>query len=155
VSSTKRLAQFVPLVNLSTEKNYPDFCRCYRTLDQTLEQKASVDMETAAEVREAMAAIGIEVRDIVLKDIILPGEMREILNQVVSAQKEAEANIIRRREETNATRSLLNTAKVMAENPVMLRLKELEALETIAGRVERLTINNGTAGLLNDVAKLQ
>jgi hypothetical protein len=40
----------------------------------------------------------------------------------------------RRSEETNATRSLLNTAKIMAENPVMLRLKELEALEKIAAR---------------------
>ena len=40
--------------------------------------------------------------------------MRDILNKVVAAEKEAEANVIRRREETNATRSLLNTAKVMA-----------------------------------------
>lgn len=67
----------------------------------------------------------------------------------------AEANVIRRREETNATRSLLNTAKVMAENPVMLRLKELEALETIAGKVERLTVHNGTAGLMEDIARLR
>ena len=42
----------------------------------------------------------------------------------------------------------------MAENPVMLRLKELEALETIAGKVERLTIHNGTAGLMNDIVRL-
>ena len=55
----------------------------------------------------------------------------------------------------NATRSLLNTAGVMAENPVMLRLKELEALETIAGKVERLTVHNGTGGLLNDLVKLR
>ena len=55
---------------------------------------------------------------------------------------------------TNATRSLLNTAKVMAENPVMLRLKELEALETIAGKVEHLTIHNGTSGLMNDIVRL-
>ncbi len=87
--------------------------------------------------------------------MILPGEMREILNQVVAVQKEAEANVIRRREETNATRSLLNTAKVMAENPVMLRLKELEALESIAGKVERLTVTNGTEGLLNDLVRLR
>ncbi len=86
--------------------------------------------------------------------MILPGDMREILNQVVAAQKEAEANVIRRREETNATRSLLNTAKVMAENPVMLRLKELEALETIAGKVDKLTVMNGTSGLMNDLVKL-
>ena len=37
----------------------------------------------------------------------------------------------------------------------MLRLKELEALEVIAGKVERLTVHNGTAGLLADVAKLR
>jgi regulator of protease activity HflC (stomatin/prohibitin superfamily) len=125
------------------------------TLDQILEKKVTVDEEAAAKVRADMAAIGVEVSDISLKDVILPGEMREILNQVVSAEKQAEANVIRRREETNATRSLLNTARVMAENPVMLRLKELEALETIAGKVERLTVHNGTGGLLNDLVKLR
>ena len=125
------------------------------TLDQILEKKVTVDEAAAAKVRADMAEIGVEVSDIALKDVILPGEMREILNQVVSAEKQAEANIIRRREETNATRSLLNTAKVMAENPVMLRLKELEALEAIAGKVKRLTVHNGTGGLLNDLVKLR
>lgn len=125
------------------------------TLDQILEKKVTVDEEAAGKVRADMAEIGVEVSDIALKDVILPGEMRELLNQVVAAEKQAEANVIRRREETNATRSLLNTAKVMAENPVMLRLKELEALETIAGKVERLTVHNGTGGLLNDLVKLR
>lgn len=124
------------------------------TLDQILEKKVTVDAEAAAKVVSDMEAIGLEVSDITLKDVILPGEMRDILNQVVAAQKEAEANVIRRREETNATRSLLNTAKVMAENPVMLRLKELEALETIAGKVEKLTVLNGTNGLMNDLVRL-
>jgi regulator of protease activity HflC (stomatin/prohibitin superfamily) len=125
------------------------------TLDQILERKATVNAEAAEKVRADMAAIGVEVSAIELKDVILPGEMRDILNQVVAAEKQAEANVIRRREETNATRSLLNTAKVMAENPVMLRLKELEALEAIAGKVERLTIHNGTAGLMNDLVQLR
>ncbi|WOE75736.1 slipin family protein [Alterisphingorhabdus coralli] len=124
------------------------------TLDQILEKKVSVDAEAAEKVRADMANIGIEVSDIALKDVILPGEMREILNQVVAAQKEAEANVIRRREETNATRSLLNTAKVMADNPVMLRLKELESLESIATKVDKLTVTNGTVGLMNDLVKL-
>ncbi|GLR49601.1 slipin family protein [Shinella yambaruensis] len=125
------------------------------TLDQILERKVTVHAEAAEKVRADMAAIGVEVSAIELKDVILPGEMRDILNQVVAAEKQAEANVIRRREETNATRSLLNTAKVMAENPVMLRLKELEALEAIAGKVERLTIHNGTAGLMNDLVQLR
>lgn len=125
------------------------------SLDQILEKKGTVDEEAVARVTSEMAGIGVEVLDIALKDVVLPGEMREILNQVVAAEKQAEANVIRRREETNATRSLLNTAKVMAENPVMLRLKELEALEAIAGKVERLTIHNGTGGLMNDIVKLR
>lgn len=125
------------------------------TLDQLLGDKIAVDTEAAQQVRSEMAAIGIEVGEIALKDVILPGEMRDILNQVVAAQKEAEANVIRRREETNATRSLLNTAKVMADNPIMLRLKELEALESISSKVDRLTIHNGTEGLLSDLVKLR
>ena len=125
------------------------------TLDQLLADKVAVDAEAAEAVRAEMAGVGIEVAEIALKDVILPGEMREILNQVVAAQKEAEANVIRRREETNATRSLLNTAKVMAENPVMLRLKELEALEGIAAKVDRLTVHNGTQGLMSDLVNLR
>jgi len=125
------------------------------TLDQILEKKVTVDAEAAQKVRSDMAEIGIEVSEIALKDVILPGDMREILNKVVTAEKEAEANIIRRREETNATRSLLNTAKVMAENPMMLRLRELEALESVASQVERLTVHNGTDGLLNDLVRLR
>ena len=125
------------------------------TLDRLLAEKVSVDTQAAETVRADMARIGIAVGEIALKDVILPGEMRDILTAVVAAVKEAEANVIRRREETNATRSLLNTAKVMADNPVMLRLKELEALENIAGKVERLTVTNGTEGLLSDVVRLR
>ena len=126
-----------------------------KSLDEILADKVTAEAEAIAEVRSAMAAIGLMVGEIAIKDVILPGEMRDILNKVVAAEKEAEANVIRRREETNATRSLLNTARVMSENPVMLRLKELEALSDIAGKVERLTIHNGTAGLMNDIVRLR
>lgn len=124
------------------------------SLDQILEKKVSIDADAAEKVKTEMAEIGIEVKEITLKDVILPGDMREILNKVVTAEKEAEANVIRRREETNATRSLLNTAKVMADNPVMLRLKELEALTEISAKVDKLTIHNGTNGLMNDLVRL-
>lgn len=126
-----------------------------KTLDELLSRKGDTDAEAEAQVKSEMAAIGIDVADIAIKDIVLPGDMREILNKVVAAEKEAEANVIRRREETNATRSLLNTAKMMAENPVMLRLKELEALEKIADRVQSLTVHNGTRGLLQDLVSLK
>jgi len=126
-----------------------------KTLDEILADKVTAEAEAVDRVRTQMAAIGVSVGEIAVKDVILPGEMRDILNKVVAAEKEAEANVIRRREETNATRSLLNTARVMAENPVMLRLKELEALSEIAGKVKSLTVHSGTQGLLHDLVSLQ
>lgn len=125
-----------------------------KTLDEILEHKVTVDSDAAAQVRAEMRVLGVEVGEIALKDVTLPGEMREILNTVVQAEKQAQANVIRRREETAATRSLLNTAKVMAENPIMLRLKELEALEAIAAKVDSLVVHNGPKGLMSDIAKL-
>ena len=119
---------------------------CARSEEASFTPADNTSGQAVERVRTDMAAIGLSVGEIAVKDVVLPGEMRDILNKVVAAEKEAEANVIRRREETNATRSLLNTARVMAENPVMLRLKELEALSEIAGKVERLTIHNGTAG---------
>ncbi len=50
---------------------------------------------------------------------------------MIAATKEAEANLIKRREETAAARSQANTAKLLAENPQLQRLKELELLKDV------------------------
>jgi len=122
-----------------------------KTLDEILAEKVDVEPAVADGVRTTMAAIGLEVGSIALKDIVLPGEMREILNQVVAAEKQAQANLIRRREETAATRSLLNTARLMEENPLLVRLKELETLEKLSEKVERISVSGGFDGLLNNL----
>ena len=65
------------------------------------------------------------------------------------------ANLIKRREETAATRSLLNTARLMDENPTLLRLKELETLEKVTEKVDKLTVFGGLDGVLKDVVRIQ
>jgi len=86
-------------------------------------------------VRLALSArsveFGVAVRGVGLRDIVLPGDMKTLLNQVIAAQKEAEANLIRRREETASVRSQANTAKLLAESPHLARLKELELLKDV------------------------
>ena len=82
-----------------------------------------------------------------LKDIVLPGDMKDLLNKVLQAQKEAEANVIFRREETAATRSLAQTAKVLAENPLLIRLKELEAYKDLAHKVGQVHLVLGESAL--------
>ena len=74
---------------------------------------------------------------------------------MVEAEKAAQANVIRRREETNATRSLLNTAKVMESNGVALRLKELETLEKVTENVGNLSVVGGLDALLNGLVNIK
>jgi regulator of protease activity HflC (stomatin/prohibitin superfamily) len=126
-----------------------------RTLEEVLAEKADIDETVSAEVRREMEVYGVRVGVIAIKDIILPGDIRDILNQVVTAEKQAQANLIRRREETAATRSLLNTAKLMEDNPLLVRLKELETLEKIADKVGTITVVGGLDALLEGAVTLR
>ncbi|GLB54193.1 hypothetical protein NBRC110019_32340 [Neptunitalea chrysea] len=79
--------------------------------------------------------------------------MKDIMNQVLIAQKQAQANVITRREETASTRSLLNTAKLMEENGMLYKLKEMEFVEKIAEKIGEITVsgNGNIAKQLMDV----
>ena len=126
-----------------------------RTLDELLGDKGVLDREIGDAVRAKVEEHGLAVRSVGVKDVILPGEMKTILNQVVEAEKIAQANLIKRREETAATRSLLNTARLMDENPTLLRLKELETLEKVTEKIDKLTVFGGLDGVLKDVVRIQ
>ncbi|MCL2344403.1 MAG: slipin family protein [Desulfobulbus sp.] len=125
-----------------------------KNLDELLENKQSIDTVVGEHIARKLAGFGLDIGDVGVKDIVLPGEMKAILAQVVEAGKAAEANVIRRREETAATRSLLNTAKVMEDNPVALRLKELETLERVAERIDRISVFGGLDQVLNGLVTL-
>jgi regulator of protease activity HflC (stomatin/prohibitin superfamily) len=125
-----------------------------QTLDALLENKGAVDTSVSNYIRTKTAEYGIEVDSVGVKDIILPGEIKTILSKVVEAEKAAQANVVRRREETAATRSMLNTAKVMEDNPVALRLKELEVLERIAEKIDRIQVNGSLDSILTDLIQI-
>ncbi len=122
-----------------------------RTLDELLNDRETVDAQIVGHVRRELGDIGVNVTELGVKDVILPGEMRELINKVVEAEKLAQANLIRRREETAATRSLLNTAKLMEDNPILLRLKELESLERITEKIGRIDVHASSGEGLNAV----
>ena len=82
-----------------------------------------------------------------VKDVILPGQMKTLLNKVIEAEKAAAANVILRREDAAATRNMANTAKVIAENPVLMRLKELETMKEIAEKIDEIKLVMGAEGL--------
>ncbi|GAC16623.1 slipin family protein [Aliiglaciecola lipolytica] len=125
-----------------------------KTLDALLEDKLYVNQTVKELVEQELKSVGVSLERVGVKDIILPGEIKAILNQVVEAQKAAEANVIKRREETAATRSLQNTAKMMENNPTLLRLKELESLEKVSEKVANLNVYGGVDQLLRETVKL-
>lgn len=126
-----------------------------RSLDVLLSDKEALDGLIYAQLHRQAADFGIHVQSVGVKDIILPGDMKDILNQVVAAEKVAQANVIKRREETAATRSLLNTAKLMDDNPTLMRLKELEMLEKVTEKVDRLTVFGGLDGVIKDTVQIK
>ena len=125
-----------------------------KVLDALLADKEAIDTFVRGFVAKKVAEFGLTLVEVGVKDIILPGEMKTILNQVVEAEKAAKANIIKRREETAATRSLLNTAKLMDQSETLRRLKELETLEKVADKVNNITVFGGLEGLTKDNIKL-
>jgi regulator of protease activity HflC (stomatin/prohibitin superfamily) len=123
------------------------------TLDEVLERKESIAHFALEAVTEKAAALGIEVIGCGIRDIILPGDMKEILNQVLIAEKKAQANTIMRREETASTRSLLNTAKLMEENEMLYKLKEMEYVERIAEKINSISVS-GNSQLVDQLKQI-
>jgi regulator of protease activity HflC (stomatin/prohibitin superfamily) len=124
-----------------------------RELDALLADKESVSNEAAALLLARADALGLQVTALGIRDLILPGDMKELMNKVTEARKAAEANLITRREETAALRSQANTAKLLAENPTLMRLRELEVLEKVVAS-GKLSVVLGEKGLAERVINL-
>jgi len=117
------------------------------TLDELLEGREALAKYLRHRTETDALRFGLKVLSIGVKDIVLPGEMKALLNRVIEAEKQAMANVILRKEEAAATRTMANAAKVMADNPVLLRLKELEAVERIAAQVGEVKLTVGDDGV--------
>lgn len=122
-------------------------------LDELLEKKEEVGLFILEKLRKTASDWGLEFLHAGVKDVILPGEIKDILNKVIEAEKRAQANVITRREETASTRSLLNTVKLMEDNPLLIKLKEWEYIEAIASKVNNISVSSG-ADILQQLGKL-
>lgn len=140
-----QMYSFVQLIIRESTGNYK--------LDEILELKETISGEIFDKLKQNEKTFCVEFIYAGIKDIILPGEIRDIMNSVLVAEKTAQANVISRREEVASTRSLLNTAKLMDENKTLYRLKELEYMERICDKVGEISLN-GNAGLVEQLGNL-
>jgi regulator of protease activity HflC (stomatin/prohibitin superfamily) len=124
-----------------------------RELDVLLSDKDALVDEIEALITVKAKDFGLSIVSFGIRDIILPGDMRDLMNKVVEARKVAEANFISRREETAATRSQCNTAKMLENSPTLMRLRELEVLERVASN-SKLNLVLGDKGLADRITNL-
>jgi regulator of protease activity HflC (stomatin/prohibitin superfamily) len=124
-----------------------------RELEALLSDKDGVARQLEETVRTEVAAFGLDVKAVGIRDVILPGEMKSMLNRVTEARQAAEAALVTRREETAAMRSQANTARIFESNPTLMRLRELEVLEKVAEKAN-LSVILGEGGLAERVVKL-
>ena len=111
------------------------------TFDELMDTKDKVAETVMNLTANKVGDLGVSLIGSGLKDIILPGDVKEIMNQVLIAEKKAQANMIARREETASTRSLLNTAKLMEDNAMLYKLKEMEYVEKIAEKINTISLS--------------
>lgn len=123
------------------------------TLDELLEKKNDIAPKVIEAVADKAAGLGITIAECGIRDIILPGDMKDIMNQVMIAEKKAQANIIMRREETASMRSLLNTAKLMEENQMLFKLKEMEYVEKIADKISNISVS-GSGDIVSQLKQI-
>ncbi|WP_343523517.1 slipin family protein [Pedobacter sp.] len=116
-------------------------CIGLMTFDELMEGKEKVAEMVMSITLDKVENLGIKLTNCGVKDIVLPGDVKEIMNQVLIAEKRAQANIITRREETASTRSLLNTAKLMEDNSMLYKLKEMEYVEKIAEKINTISLS--------------
>ena len=115
-----------------------------QNLDELLARKEDAQSFVLNFAKAKAEALGVALISCGIRDIILPGEVKEIMNQVLVAQKQAQANLIFRREETASTRSLLNTAKLMEDNEMLFKLKEMEYVEKIAEKISNISLSGSS-----------
>ncbi|MBI3911943.1 MAG: slipin family protein [Armatimonadetes bacterium] len=119
-----------------------------RILDALLGDRSALSGVLLERGRPEAAALGLELLAVGVRDVILPGEVKRMLTQEIQAQRAGRAALVTAREETAATRARANTARLLAENPVLLRLREIEALTQVAEGEGNTVVLALPAGLL-------
>jgi regulator of protease activity HflC (stomatin/prohibitin superfamily) len=122
-------------------------------IDAILENRSGIGTKLMDLTSKKASEFGLKLISADVKDMMLPGEMKKAFTQLVKAQKEGQAALERARGETAALRSLANAARMMDDNPNLLQLRALQALEGSSGNTLVLGFPNGTVPILRQGAK--
>jgi len=125
-----------------------------RPIDDILSMRAELGEAIGERSREMASDVGIELRDVSVRDAMLSGDLKRTFAQVVQARQEGLAALERARGETAALRNLANAAKAIEGNPALYRLRVLQMLASQPGHTVVLGgIDGAVAPAVAPVAK--
>jgi len=102
-------------------------------VDDLLSRRAGIGQTIFENTASKAAELGLELLLVNIKDIMFPGELKNIFAQVVNARKEGLAALERARGESAALRNLANTARLLDNNPSLRQLRLFQVLEKGTG----------------------
>lgn len=101
--------------------------------EDLLQRRAEFSAPLLAEAAPQLAKLGVELQNVALRDLILPGDLKKVFSQVAQARQEGLASLERARGETAALRNLANAAQLMERHPQLLQLRLLQVLSERSG----------------------
>jgi regulator of protease activity HflC (stomatin/prohibitin superfamily) len=120
------------------------------TLDELMAARKTLDAEVLKRAAERVTSIGLELKDLAIRDIILPASLKKSLSGVIEAQKDTLRNLEKVRGEHAVLRSLANAASLYKDNPALLNARLIQTLEQGGN-----TIVFGAEGAKVDVKKTE
>jgi regulator of protease activity HflC (stomatin/prohibitin superfamily) len=102
------------------------------TVDALLQDRARVNAALLEAVQPLAQGYGVRLLGVGVKDVILAPRVRDLLMKEVEAKRLAQAMLVGAREEVATLRALSNAARLAAEHPQLLRLRELDTVRAFA-----------------------
>jgi regulator of protease activity HflC (stomatin/prohibitin superfamily) len=98
------------------------------TAEELIEQRFAHGERLTELVAPRAEALGLEVLEIDVRDVMLPGDVKAAFAEVLRARAEGRAALERARGESAALRNLANAARVIEGNPALMNLRLLQAM---------------------------
>lgn len=102
-------------------------------IDELLAKRREIGSQLLESAKAQATEIGLALLSVDLKDIMFPGELKNIFAQVVNARNEGLAALERARGESASLRNLANAAQLLEKNPALRELRILQALGSSSG----------------------
>jgi len=101
-------------------------------LDEILAEREKLNIKLQEILDADTEPWGVKVSKVEIKEIDLPEEMKRAMAKQAEAERERRAKIINAEGELQASKTLLEAAQVMAQNPITLQLRYLQTLTEIS-----------------------